>query len=89
MNQEDTGAFELFAEESIRDVVIQLCCVLYDNGIKEIHVGGLMRLLGVDEETASEHDDELMVLNDAEKFESVRQSLSDSEEKVPPGTTLH
>ena len=50
-------------EHSIRMAVFELMLTMYHQGITEIHVGGLMRILGVDNDTASNHDDERLVLD--------------------------
>ena len=47
---------QLIEEEGIADVVIDVCATLYSNGIEYVHVGGLMRLLGVSDEEATQHD---------------------------------
>jgi hypothetical protein len=41
----------------------EIMLILYEHGFTEIHVGGLMRLFGVDNQRASEHDDEVVVLD--------------------------
>jgi hypothetical protein len=38
--------------------------VLYDCGIEEVHVGGVMRILGVANDKAQQHDDERLVLDE-------------------------
>lgn len=47
---------KLIEDNGIADVVIDVCATLYSNGIEYVHVGGLMRLLGVSDEEAVEHD---------------------------------
>jgi hypothetical protein len=64
-------------EETLRLTVLNLMVVLYDCGITEIHLGGLMRILGVDNEKASRHDNERVTLDDdfvkyVEEFNSPR-----------------
>jgi hypothetical protein len=49
---------------SIRTAIYNLLLVLYEQGITEIHTGGLMRILGVPNEKAQQHDDELLVLDE-------------------------
>jgi len=49
---------------SIRTAIHNLMLVLYDQGITEIHTGGLMRLLGVSDEVAQQYDDERVILDD-------------------------
>jgi hypothetical protein len=49
---------------TIRTAIHNLMLVLYEQGITEIHTGGLMRILGVDNEVAQEYDDERVFLDD-------------------------
>ena len=49
---------------TIRNAIHNLMLVLYDQGITEIHTGGLMRLLGVSDELAQEYDHERVILDD-------------------------
>jgi hypothetical protein len=50
-------------DQAIRLTILNLCVVLYDCGITEIHVGAIMRLLGVPNNKAAEHDNERIVLD--------------------------
>lgn len=77
------------SEAGVKDAVVAICSVLYVRGIREVSVGGLMRLLGIDEELADEHDDEFIILD--EEFEKVllQKDPVDPELLVPAGTTLH
>jgi len=63
----------------IRMAINQLMLVLYEQGITEIHTGGLMRLLGVPNEVSQEYDDERIILDDnfvkyVSEFNSPRSS---------------
>jgi hypothetical protein len=49
---------------TIRTAIHNLMLVLYEQGITEIHTGGLMRILGVANEVAKEYDDERVFLDD-------------------------
>jgi hypothetical protein len=71
-------------DESIRLAILNLMLVLYDCGITEIHVGGVMRILGVSNQKASEHDDELLVLD--EEFVKYVEQIN---EPRPADQTLH
>jgi hypothetical protein len=79
---------ELLLAEHVRKLVTSICAVLYHHGITEIHVGGLMRVVGIDEASAAQHDDEIMVLGP--NFDS---SLSEIGEEldldIPDGATVH
>ena len=48
---------------TIRAAIHNLMLVLYEQGITEIHTGGMMRLLGVDNNVAQEYDDERIILD--------------------------
>ena len=51
-------------DQSIRLSILNLMVVLYDCGITEIHVGGVMRIIGVSDSMAQKHDDERLVLDE-------------------------
>ena len=51
-------------DQTIKVALMNLMVVLYDCGITEVHLGGVMRILGVSNETASRHDDERLILDD-------------------------
>jgi hypothetical protein len=53
-------------EAEVRVLMYELMMVLYRHGITEVHVGGLMRVLGIREDAASIHDNEMVILD--EKF---------------------
>jgi len=54
----------LDVDQAIRLTILNLMLVLYDCGIEEVHVGGIMRILGVPNEKAQAHDNERVVLDD-------------------------
>ena len=60
--------------------------VLHGNGIQEVHMGGMMRLLGVEEEVAKEHDQHRIQLT-----KSFVNTVREFENHQPPptGTVLH
>ena len=75
--------------QRIKNIMLDVMAVLYDNGIKNVHMGAMMRLLGVDDSKASEHDSEIIELD--EKFGSMLSQLNKKEvpEEIPKGTTIH
>lgn len=75
---------ELETDQAIRTTILNLMVVLYSSGISEIHVGGIMRLLGIPDETAAAHDLERLVLD--EDFVKYVDQIS---EIRPPDQTLH
>ena len=78
--------------EMIAGLVIAVCATLYDNGIRHIHVGGLMRLLGVEHNKAKLHDDEVFNLPDDfyDQIESMGfEKIDDSQLTIPTNTIIH
>lgn len=72
----------------IKEIMIDIMVVLYEHGIKEAHMGAMMRLLGVDDESAAKHDDESVVLD--ENFGEMITKLNKSvPPNIPTGTTFH
>ena len=72
-------------EKSVRDLIVDVCGVLYNHGYQQISVGALMRLIGVDSKKAQAHDQNFIDLY--EHFQN--QSPPPSNQKIPPGTVFH
>jgi len=89
MDREEDLAFEILNEEAIRELVVNVCWVLTEHGITEIHVGGLMRLVGIDNETAAEYDDEVMIITEMQQKIKEEGDTSELIETRPPNSTLH
>jgi len=51
-------------DQTIRMAILNLMVVLYDCGITEVHVGGVMRILGIPDDKAVNHDLERIVLDE-------------------------
>ena len=49
---------DLELDQSVRVAILNLMLVLYDCGITEVHIGGVMRILGVSDSMAEKHDNE-------------------------------
>jgi hypothetical protein len=62
-------------EQEVRVLMYELMMVLYQHGIREVHVGGMMRLMGVNLDRAAEHDDEMVILDD--KFAKYVESITE------------
>jgi hypothetical protein len=86
---EQDFVIDILNEEAVKDLVVNICLVLSEFGITEVHVGGLMRLVGIDEELAAQHDDELMVITDIQQLQKQAGEESEIIEVLPPGTTVH
>jgi hypothetical protein len=74
--------------DRIQTVMLEVMGVLYDNNITHIHMGAMMRLLGVPDHKAAEHDNELIELD--EKFGTMLVELNKSiPQEVPKDATIH
>ena len=78
-------------EESVNELIIDICEVLYDHGYRTVPIGAVMRLIGVDAAKAASHDDELFRLD--EEFEALirekKPKIPEAPIEVPPGVTFH
>lgn len=94
MDEIEDSVDEVFSRDDLHEIVFAVCSTLYKKGIKEVHIGGLMRILGIEDSKASEHDDEIMLL-DADFERAMRENGEDVvpgdtvDIKVPEGTTIH
>ena len=76
-------------EKYVRRVMFEIMAVLWANGQNKLHVGGMMRLLGVPEECAAKHDHDIIDI--AESFADTRLDniQFDTDMITPAGTTVH
>jgi hypothetical protein len=51
-------------DQQVRMALMNLMVVLYSCGIVKIHLGGLMRILGIDNQVACKYDNEQLVLDE-------------------------
>lgn len=77
---------ELQLELEARQLIVDIMLVLQKHGINQIHMGGLMRLIGVSNEKAATQDDDLVELD--EKFTKYIKQLA-SLSTDSPNKTLH
>lgn len=76
--------------EFVRTVMMEVMAVLYANGHQQLHVGAIMRLIGVDEACAAQHDDDRIDI-DASFAElasgaNIKHLL---QSRIPIGATIH
>ena len=77
-----------YLHERIQSVMLEVMGVLYGNNITLVHMGAMMRLLGVPDAKAALHDNEMLELD--EKFGAMLQQLNKSTPKeVPKDATIH
>lgn len=75
-------------EITVRDLIIDLCEVLYHQGYREVPIGAMMRLVGVGNESAAKHDNEYFALD--EDFIAIIESRkTTTPNQAPTGVTLH
>lgn len=75
----------------VRQVLSTVCLFFHSLGIEKIHVGGLMRVLGVSEEIAAAYDGEYLIVDQellewlkSEQSKIIMDHMSDSQ-----NTRLH
>jgi len=77
-----------YLHERIQTVMLEVMGVLYGNNITLVHMGAMMRLLGVPDSKAAEHDNEMLELD--EKFGAMLRELNKTIPKeVPKDATIH
>ena len=76
---------DLEIESTIKFAIYSLMLYLYEYGLEEIHLGGLMRLLGVPNSTAEKYDEDIVVLN--EEFAEFVIEMTQTAKQA--GQTLH
>jgi hypothetical protein len=77
-----------YLHERIQTVMLEVMGVLYGNNITLVHMGAMMRLLGVPDVKAAEHDNEMLELD--ENFGTMLMELNkDIPKEVPKDTTIH
>jgi hypothetical protein len=76
-------------EETVRDIIVGVCGVLYKHGFQTVSLGAVMRLVGVEQEIAAQHDEEQFVLDDDFRNLWAQLDFDQQGTQVPPGTTLH
>jgi hypothetical protein len=76
--------------EFVRTVMLEVMEVLYANGQRQLHVGAMMRLIGVDEERAAMHDDDRIDID--ESFAELANDVNIKhllQSRIPDGATIH
>jgi hypothetical protein len=77
-----------YLHERIQSVMLEVMGVLYDNNITLVHMGAMMRLLGVPDSKAAQHDNEMLELD--EQFGTMLAELHKSIPKqVPKDAIIH
>jgi len=72
----------------MKDTMFDVISALYANGIRQVHLGGMMRLLGLPDSIAAHYDNDYLEITD--EFVSLLQQDSNiAVPSMPPGTTIH
>jgi hypothetical protein len=78
-------------EQAMQDLIVDICEIMYTRGYREVPIGALMRLIGVNAENAAKHDNELFQLD--EEFEQLINQKKPPRRgrrvTAPPNVTLH
>jgi hypothetical protein len=74
----------------VRTVMLEIMAVLWSNGQKQLHVGAMMRLIGVEESQAAKHDDERIDIDESfEEMAADHHVQHLLKNQMPAGTSLH
>ena len=68
MSNEYNSEIDQKLVNDFQDVIVEVFQLLKSFGIEELHVGGLMRLLGVSPDVAKLYDDQILIADDLEKY---------------------
>jgi hypothetical protein len=72
----------------MQDVMLDIIAALYANGIRQVHLGGMMRLLGLPDAIAADYDEDRMEITS--KFaDIIEHKAKISVPELPAGTTIH
>jgi hypothetical protein len=75
-------------EESIKDLIMDICEVMYRRGYDKVPVGAMMRLVGVSDDRAQLHDQQHLALD--QEFRIMLEARKDPQaQSTPQGVTLH
>ena len=75
-------------EHHIRELIIDICAVLHSRGYEMVPVGAMMRLVGVGDDRARNHDQEYFALDEGFQ-EILEQRKQPPLKEAPKGATLH
>ena len=81
-------------EDAMRDLILEVCEVMYARGYSEVSVGAMMRLIGVSDEKARAHDQDYFALDEEfvqqmEKKNRNKKTTRKPSTRAPAGVTLH
>lgn len=74
-------------QDQVRDIMIDLLTVCYQHNIRQVNVGAVMRIMGVNAVTASAHDSDYIEID--ENFPQLLIDLNKTVPVIPTGTTIH
>lgn len=82
-------------ETAVKDLLLDICEVMSRRGYDMVNIGAMMRLVGVNNERASQHDHEFFALDDSfwamlEARDKDKKQQNKKNKKVGHGaTTIH
>lgn len=75
-------------EQTLKEIIIDLCEVLYRHGYRSVSIGAMMRVLGVQDDRAELHDDDVMGF-DEDFLEQLAMHKIMRDIERGPNTPLH
>lgn len=79
-------------EQHVTKIIVEVCEVLDRHGVRQVPIGAIMRLLGMEDHRAAAYDNEWFPLDDSFRELSAKQRASKEKEldfSLPPGSKIH
>jgi hypothetical protein len=76
-------------ESHVQDLIIDICKVLYNKGFREVNIGAVLRLFGINSEHATKYDDSFFVLDESILELNAIDAADFHNKFIPQNQTIH
>ena len=81
---------EYQTELVFKELILEICSVLYRYGYADVSLGAIMRLLGIEDQRASKHDRHYLTLGpEVDTVVHKQEIIKATEERMSGSVTLH
>ena len=81
---------EYQTELVFKELILEICSVLYRYGYADVSLGAIMRLLGIEDQRASKHDRNYLTLGpEVDTVVHEQEILKATKERMSGSVTLH
>lgn len=88
LNITDSKLLKLIEDEGIAQTMLEVCITLFELDQRQVHIGGLLRLAGISNETAEAYDTEAFLL-DEDFYDQIESIIDEAEAESGMTQTLH